>query len=231
MHRRFVQTIGEPRDDRNAGGRDVVERNPRVHPLGQCLRGRSEPSHYTSTEHPGALLKQIRSCAKIRHRTANSGARYDHKSIGIPSDLLYRNLLWTSRRSTLPEAHRDACLSPIALTANVTGEVTLTLTIDADGKVGDVKATTDSNVPRFSTLLENVAVTNIRLWTFAKPPSAPYKQTIEYDYEIDRSLPLDGPTKVTFDLPERATIVARVTFAVDAARLHFFDLDTGDAAG
>jgi hypothetical protein len=43
----------------------------------------------------------------------------------------------------------------------------------------------------------------------AKPPLAPYKQTIVYDYEIDESVPLDGPTQVTFDLPERVTIVAR----------------------
>jgi hypothetical protein len=91
----------------------------------------------------------------------------------------------------------------IAQWANATGEVSLALTIDADGKVADVKATTAG-----SHLLESMTVTNIRRWTFAKPSLAPYKQTVVYDYEIDRSLPLDGPTKVTFDLPERVTIVA-----------------------
>ncbi len=96
----------------------------------------------------------------------------------------------------------------IAQIANVTGKVSVALTIDADGKVADVKATTtESNVPA-SHLLEATTVTNIRRWTFARPPLAPYKQTILYDYEIDKSVPLDGPTKVTFDLPERVTIVA-----------------------
>jgi TonB family protein len=105
--------------------------------------------------------------------------------------------------------HIEAPVYPsIAQWANVTGKVSLALTIDADGKVADVKVTTtESNVPG-SHLLESMTVTNIRRWTFAKPSLAPYKQTVVYDYEIDGSLPLDGPTKVTFDLPERVTIVA-----------------------
>jgi len=91
----------------------------------------------------------------------------------------------------------------IAQIAHVTGKVTLMLTIDADGKVGDVKAVT----MELTRLLEHASVTNVRRWTFAKPSAAPYKQTVVYDYDIDGSLPLDGPTKVTFDLPERVTIV------------------------
>jgi TonB family protein len=91
----------------------------------------------------------------------------------------------------------------IAQIAHVTGKVTLTLTIDADGKVGDVKAVTMES----TRLLEPASVTNVRRWTFARPSAAPYKQTVVYDYVIDGSLPLDGPTKVTFDLPERVTIV------------------------
>jgi hypothetical protein len=59
-----------------------------------------------------------------------------------------------------------------------------------------------------SHLLEATTVTNIRRWTFAKPPLAPFKRTIVYEYEIDTSVPLDGPTNVAFDLPERVTIVA-----------------------
>jgi TonB family protein len=96
---------------------------------------------------------------------------------------------------------------PIARWTNLTGKVTLTLTIDADGKVTDAEAvTTESNVSG-SKALEGGTVANIRRWTFAKPPSAPYQQRIVYDYEIDKSLPLDGPTTVTFDLPERVAIV------------------------
>ena len=104
---------------------------------------------------------------------------------------------------------------PIARTAHVTGKVSVALTINADGKVADVKATTtESNVPA-SHLLEAMTVTNIRRWTFAKPRIAPYKQTIVYDYEIDKSAPLDSPTKVSFDLPERVTIVASGRSATD----------------
>ena len=103
----------------------------------------------------------------------------------------------------------------IAQIANVTGKVSVALTIDADGKVAAVEAaTTEPNVPA-SHLLEAMTVTNIRRWTFAKPPVAPYKQTIVYDYEIEKSVPLDGPTKVSFDLPEHVTIVASGRSATD----------------
>lgn len=95
---------------------------------------------------------------------------------------------------------------PIANSANVSGTVSLTLTIDAEGNVEDAKArTTDSNV-QGSRLLENSSITNIRRWTFTKPPTAPYTRMISYKYEITRSLPLDSPTKVTFDLPQLVTI-------------------------
>ena len=95
---------------------------------------------------------------------------------------------------------------PIANSANISGTVALTLTIDAEGKVEDVNArTTDSKVPG-TRLLETGSVANIRRWTFAKPRSAPYTQTISYRYEITRSLPPDGPANVTFDLPHLVTI-------------------------
>ena len=78
------------------------------------------------------------------------------------------------------------------------------MTIDADGNVHDAEATNDE---KSVTLLKLSTISNIRHWTFMKPPFAPYKQTIVYDYKIDDSLPPDGPTNVTFDLPDRVTIV------------------------
>ena len=93
---------------------------------------------------------------------------------------------------------------PVAATAHVQGKVILSVTIDADGNVKDAEAT---NYEKWVALLKSSAISNIKSWTFMKPPFAPYKQTMAYDYEIDESLPLDGPTKVTLDLPDRVTVV------------------------
>ncbi|MGA2509289.1 MAG: energy transducer TonB [Candidatus Acidiferrales bacterium] len=98
----------------------------------------------------------------------------------------------------------------IARTANITGTVVVLVTIDSDGKVTDAQVTGNHKW----VLLERSAVDNIRLWTFAKPPSAPYTETIAYDYELDPSLPGDDGrspiTRVNFDLPDRVTILANL---------------------
>lgn len=88
----------------------------------------------------------------------------------------------------------------------------MTLTIDADGKISDVKVANEDE--RFVKLLEIGALANIRLWTFAKPQSAPHKQNITYDFQLDDKLPLAGVknypdvTYVTYDLPNLVTIRA-----------------------
>jgi TonB family protein len=100
----------------------------------------------------------------------------------------------------------------IARTAHITGKVILILTLDADGKVSDLKVANEDD--KGVRLLKLAATDNIRLWTFAKPPSAPYAQTIVYDFEFDPSLPADDGyhsiVKVTFDLPDRITISANL---------------------
>jgi TonB family protein len=98
----------------------------------------------------------------------------------------------------------------IARVANLTGKVSLRLTIDAEGNVIDAQGRMESNIPHTPEevkILEKIAVSNIRKWTFAKPPSAPYTETIVYDYEIDKTRRARG-TQVTFDLPNNVTIVA-----------------------
>jgi hypothetical protein len=92
----------------------------------------------------------------------------------------------------------------IAATAHVYGKFVLSVTIDADGNVQDAEATNDG---KWVALLKLSTISNIRHWTFTNPPFAPFKQTIVYDYKIDDSFPLDGPTIVSFDLPDRVTIV------------------------
>jgi hypothetical protein len=88
------------------------------------------------------------------------------------------------------------------------GKVVLTLSLDADGKVSDVKVANEDE--KGIGPLRLAATENIRLWTFAKPPVAPYTQTIVYDFEFDPSLPADDGNhsivKVTFDLPDRIAI-------------------------
>jgi|GEM_PF-4643270 len=100
---------------------------------------------------------------------------------------------------------------PIGRTAHITGKVILTLTIDSEGNVTDANVTNDS---KSIAPLEPGAIDNIRHWTFAKPPAAPYFQTIVYDYEFDKSFPGDDGDhpiiKVTFDLPDRVTIAGNL---------------------
>ena len=94
----------------------------------------------------------------------------------------------------------------LARSANVTGSVSLIVTIDADGHVMKVDATTGPKI------LQAAAAENLQHWTFAKPQAAPYEETITYDYEFVDSLPgNDGTTPITnvnFDLPDRVTILA-----------------------
>jgi hypothetical protein len=101
----------------------------------------------------------------------------------------------------------------VARAAHVTGKFTMTATIDADGNVTNVEATTDDSVARAHPLLQKYAVANLEQWTFVKPPYAPYTQAVVYDYELSAGLPASGGrhnapvvTKVAFDLPDRVTI-------------------------
>jgi TonB family protein len=115
-----------------------------------------------------------------------------------------------TQQSLCPKHIETPTYPSIARSAHVSGLVVLTLTIDADGKVGDVKVTNEDQ--RFVKLLERSAVGNIRLWTFTKPQSAPSKQNVTYDFQLDDKLPLAGVnhypdvTLVTYDLPDRVTI-------------------------
>jgi TonB family protein len=126
--------------------------------------------------------------------------------------LLALSCVGQTQQSLCPKHIETPTYSLIARTAHVSGIVVLTLTIDADGKVSDVKATNEDE--RFVKLERN-AVDNIRLWTFAKPQSAPSKQNVTYDFQLDDKLPLAGGvnnyplvTLVTYDLPDHVTIRA-----------------------
>jgi TonB family protein len=103
----------------------------------------------------------------------------------------------------------------IARAAHVTGKVVLALTINAEGNVIEAKVTNGA------AMLGESALDNIRHWTFTKPPTAPYTQTIVYDYEIDDSLPADDGShpivKVSYDLPDRVMILTNSRLAEPAS--------------
>jgi hypothetical protein len=122
-------------------------------------------------------------------------------------------LFWTA--ACVAQANQPLCpkhietpsYPAIAQTAHVSGIVTLTLTIDAEGNVEDAKAISNVSPPRYARLLELPAITNVRHWTFVKPPSAPYEETIVYEYQFDDS-EHRGITD-SFDLPDHVTIFAQ----------------------
>jgi TonB family protein len=97
------------------------------------------------------------------------------------------------------------------------GEVTLSVTIDAEGKVQHVVVMPVKPNQRAYQLLQDSAIENVQHWTFVKPPTAPYTEVIVYDYEDDPSLPPSGGakrtpviTKVLFDLPDHVRILTNV---------------------
>jgi hypothetical protein len=108
---------------------------------------------------------------------------------------------------------------PLARQTRMSGKIMLTVTIDEAGFVKDVEASTDNPILKRVCTLQQSAAENMRHWTFEKPPSAPYKETILYDYEFDESLPgEDGTasfpriTRVNYDLPDRVSIVSNSPF-------------------
>jgi TonB family protein len=87
----------------------------------------------------------------------------------------------------------------IAMMAHESGKVILEVTINADGTVKDARiANKDPNSVK---LLGGNSIHNIRKWTFAKPATAPYVETITYDYRLDTR-----ESHVVFDLPDLVTI-------------------------
>jgi TonB family protein len=96
---------------------------------------------------------------------------------------------------------------PIARAANVQGEVTLKLSIDANGVVTNAEVV---NRDQMALPLQESAIENIRRWTFEKPQTGPMTQMIVHKYRLDGSLTVreNYPvTKVVIDLPDRVTIL------------------------
>lgn len=101
--------------------------------------------------------------------------------------------------------HIETPLYPeIARTAHLAGKVVIVLTINSDGGVSEAKV---ANHEKPMDLLERYTLSNVRQWTFAKPPTVPYTDTVTYDYELDESS-RGQESRVSFDLPDRVTILS-----------------------
>jgi hypothetical protein len=92
----------------------------------------------------------------------------------------------------------------MARLARLDGKVTLSITIDAGGKVIQAEGT---GAPR---ILCEQSEKNVRLWTFTKPTHAPVAQTIVYEYVLEGPAAEDYYSHATFDLPDRVKISSRV---------------------
>lgn len=81
------------------------------------------------------------------------------------------------------------------------GHIVVTAVIDANGAVIETRATGQP-------ILAKIAMQNLRRWTFEKPRHSPWEQTIVYDYRLEGPASCHvSPSLVTFDLPDRVTIV------------------------
>lgn len=132
--------------------------------------------------------------------------------------LLFGFVLWFASgcsgnsHAPLCAKHIETPVYPtLARQTRITGKIMLTVTIGAGGNVTNVEASTNDPLRQKFPILQKNAIENMQHWTFAKPPFAPYQQTVEYDYGIDESLPLQVDastviTKVSYDLPERVSI-------------------------
>jgi hypothetical protein len=90
----------------------------------------------------------------------------------------------------------------VARFARLQGDVTVAVTVGSDGSVSSATATGTS-----SPLLRAEAERNIRTWIFQTGEN----QVLEVHYIYSLGLPTvenNPPAKVTFDLPERVTVVS-----------------------
>ena len=95
-----------------------------------------------------------------------------------------------AQRPLFPQHIETPEYLPIAGTAHVMGKVALAVTIDEHGNVQNAEAATNSSIQQAPPMLQKYAIENVRRWIFPKTAL--------------------GTSKVTFDLPERVTILTNL---------------------
>jgi TonB family protein len=123
-------------------------------------------------------------------------------------------LLWLATscfgQTLCPKHIETPIYPPLARVARIQGNVTLKVTIDANGNVYNVEVA-DDPAHQAREMLVQSASNNMMRWTFEKPPAAPFIQLVVYQYKFDRSLPANNNnpiTQVHIDLPDRVTVLA-----------------------
>jgi hypothetical protein len=103
----------------------------------------------------------------------------------------------------LPKHMQAPSYPAIAKTAHISREVEIQVTLDSDGRVTDALAL--GGPP----LLYRSSVESVRLWTFDRPPAAPFKESVFCDYKLSAARK-NAPSEVLvlFDFPNRVTIIA-----------------------
>jgi TonB family protein len=96
-----------------------------------------------------------------------------------------------------------------ARAGHITGTVVLHVTVGANGAVIEAALAPDTKA---SVILDQIAIGNVRRWTFTKPPTIPYVETIVYVFQLDYSLPR-GAERVSYDLPDHVNIRANSAVA------------------
>jgi hypothetical protein len=106
-------------------------------------------------------------------------------------------------QTILPKHIQAPAYPVIAKTAHIAGEVEVQVTLDSDGKVTEALAI---GGPR---LLYRSSVESVQLWTFDRPPAAPFKESVFCDYKLNAARK-NAPSEVIvlFDFPNRVTIIA-----------------------
>jgi TonB family protein len=92
----------------------------------------------------------------------------------------------------------------LARQARQQGDVTATVTVEADGEVANVSV-------KGPDLLRDHAVNALRQWTFTVPAGAPHVFTVTFRFKLAGDESLSPNTRFTADLPTVVDIVANPT--------------------
>jgi len=120
--------------------------------------------------------------------------------------LLLLGVLWAIALSSA-EVPRIVCLRPpeyppIAVTAQIAGDVTVTVKIGSEGKVQSVDVISGPSILRQPT------VENVKNWMFERGRPEYFKTVFSYRFSGQKIYPVPAP-HVELDLPHHVTITSR----------------------
>ena len=129
----------------------------------------------------------------------------------------------------LPQTSAQVCIRhldpptqyPImARLARLQGSVVAKLRIAADGTVADVDVETKDTLLVEHPILQSEIRRLVKTWTFECPtcaPGAAFTHSISFNYRLEGDGSEHADTKISLDLPDKVTIVARPPLVATAA--------------